>query len=57
MNLCLQRNFVQENVEGGSLERGQLWLLFRDGLQLSYPDGLQEEDWEELMGKDEEDYD
>ena len=53
----MQRNFVQENVEGGSLERGQLWLLFRDGLELSYPDGLQEEDWEELMGKDEEDYD
>ena len=41
-------------MEGGSLERGQLWLLFRDGL---YPDGLQEEDWEELMGKYEEDYD
>ena len=37
MNLCLQRNFVQKNVEGGSLEQGQLWLLFRDGL---YPDGL-----------------
>ena len=38
-------------MEGGSLEQGQLWALFREGIELSYPDGLQEEDWEELMGK------